>query len=191
MYSFMHFEKQTKEYTERVWGVSTDFYANSYPAYALFSRLSEIKRNNIENEFLKLVCFYLFPICTSHWTGVRTRLVTADVKMTQPCNRLTVVLCVQIHNINRVIPACMRHTVGLLSTVHLYFVSLLCVRVGIFSMPLSNIIYTSFINHRIFLLFPLLSMILWDRKFANGSFTCVRLFAVDSVRAFGFISTFL
>lgn len=61
----------------------------------------------------------------------------------------------------------MKHTLSLISIVR--FICALA-----FSTPLSNIIYTSFINHHIFLLFPLLSVILGFESLQNDSFTCVR-----------------
>lgn len=61
----------------------------------------------------------------------------------------------------------MKHTLSLISIVR--FICALA-----FSTPLSNIIYTSFINHHIFLLFPLLSVILGNESLQNDSFTCVR-----------------
>lgn len=61
----------------------------------------------------------------------------------------------------------MKHTLSLISIVR--FICALA-----FSTPLSNIIYTSFINHHIFLLFPLLSVILGVESLQNDSFTCVR-----------------
>lgn len=61
----------------------------------------------------------------------------------------------------------MKHTLSLISIVR--FICALA-----FSTPLSNIIYTSFINHHIFLLFPLLSVILGIESLQNDSFTCVR-----------------